>query len=141
MAADIIGGLVRDFPYKRRRCRAVARVGSRFRWRVGNNIMVERGIIWNRHLSPMVGAAITTFTNATNADLGRFLDDHGIGDHASNNHNAKRCEAAPQNTTVVISSTAEPPAFDPTTIDLTEAGGDLADIIQQLQAGRGAGSN
>lgn len=103
--------------------------------------MVERGIIWNRHLSPMVGAAITTFTNATNVDLARFLDDHGIGDHASINLIEKRCEAAPQNTTVVISSTAEPPAFNPTTIDLTEAGGDLADMIQRLQAGRGAGSN
>ena len=135
MAADVIGGLVQGYPFKRRLCRAVKKLGAAFRWRLGHRIMNERGTVWNQHLSPMVDAAITSFTDAANADLATFLDDYGIGDHVSATVIGNHCAAAPQNTTAVISSTAEPPLFDPTTIDLTKAGANINNILTKLQAG------
>ena len=95
MAADVLGELVQTYPYKRRRCGLIKNVGQGFRWRLGARLMVEEGIIWNRHISPMVDASIEGVPDEIEEQLMEIVREHGLEDHTTITVTVKRCGHAP----------------------------------------------
>ena len=120
MVAEGLGEIVQTHPYKRRLCRAVAAAGTGFRWRLGQRITTEQGLIWNRHLSPMVGGVIDTIRDEINEGIATHLDEQGMDEWVTLTLLEDRCRAAPATTLMEVVSLSDPPRFPPTVIDLSE---------------------
>jgi hypothetical protein len=107
MAGDVLGELVQTYPYKRRRCGLFQNVGQGFRWRLGSRLMVEEGVVWNRHISPMVEASIQELPGEIEEQLMEIVREHGLEDHTTIKVTIKRCGEAPGGSG--SSGTAGPP--------------------------------
>ena len=95
MVAEVLGELVQKYPYKRRRCGILGGVGEGFRWRLGEKLKVEEGLVWNRHMEPMVDASIDGITEDIQAQLEAVVARAGLSEHTTITVELIRCGQAP----------------------------------------------